>query len=95
MSFTEVLGTPLTSDYSTSQALAVGDLDGDLDLDVLIGNLDSMQLFRNDGGSNFIAVLGTPVTVAKSVQVIAFSDLVPPTSPMARACATSAYRALP
>ena len=51
--------------------------DGDSYLDLLLGQVDSVELYRNKGGSEFVAVYNTPVTVTdQNVHAVALGDLV-------------------
>jgi len=75
--FTKVLNTPFPGiAYS---AVAFADVDGDLDMDVLITGESSQsqkvaELYKNDGLGNFTLVSGTPfIAVYKSS--IAFGDI--------------------
>ncbi|MCB0795762.1 MAG: VCBS repeat-containing protein [Flavobacteriales bacterium] len=60
--FGEVLGTPFVDVYQG--AFDLKDVDGDLDLDVLItansSNGNTVILYANDGNGNFTQVMGTP-----------------------------------
>jgi hypothetical protein len=75
--FTEVLQSPpLVGVYNSSVALA--DMDGDFDLDVLVsgydGTTNTTKLYANDEQGNFTEVMGTPFD-GVSFGSVAFADV--------------------
>lgn len=79
--FTEVIGTPFIGVSWSSVAFA--DIDGDLDLDVLITGMDSRlggtwtsisKLYTNNGMGVFSEVMGTPFPKVR-LSSIAFADV--------------------
>ncbi|MFV2067852.1 MAG: FG-GAP-like repeat-containing protein, partial [Pirellulales bacterium] len=56
-----------------SQGVALGDLDSDGDLDVLLADSDGLRVWRNDGSANFVA---PPSPLGSSgIQDVALADL--------------------
>ncbi len=57
-----------------SQGVALGDLDGDGDLDAFVANTVTNQIYINDGSGNFTATATAPPTMRNS-QGVALGDL--------------------
>ena len=75
--FTLVSGTPFTG--VSNPSIAVADVDGDSDLDIVIAGQDlsglrATKLYQNNGSNNFSLVAGTPFVGVKDCS-IAFSDV--------------------
>jgi hypothetical protein len=76
--FSGVTGADITADASKTWAIALGDADGDGDLDVVAGNLDQTnRLYLNNGTATpFSGVTGTDITAeADETRSIAFGDV--------------------
>jgi hypothetical protein len=77
-SFDGIAGTDVTADADQTYALALGDVDGDGDLDVVVGNWGQPnRLYLNNGtASPFEGVAGTDITRdADNTRAIALGDV--------------------
>jgi len=79
--FEGVTGTELSGDLFYSNDLAIGDVDNDGDIDIVVGNYNSydhpsVQLFLNNGTTNpFDGVTGTEIWSAQSALAIDLGDV--------------------
>ena len=74
--FSEATGSPITVG-TNPRAVAIGDLDGDTDLDVVVSNqgLGTVSVLLGDGTGQFTAATGSPETVGTSPAAVALGDL--------------------
>ena len=69
------LGYPLGGEWTTSYAVPAGDIDGDGDLDVVVGNDRAQNLvYLNDGGGRF-SLAGRLADVADLTRDVLLADL--------------------
>ena len=77
-SFDGVTGSDITTDANITISTALGDLDGDGDLDMVAGNvMQPSRLYLNNGtGAPFAEVVGTDITTdASETYAIALGDV--------------------
>jgi len=65
----------LPSDADPTQALAVGDVDGDGDLDVFVGNAGQNRLYRNDGSGVFTDATALLPAFLDNTRAVALGDV--------------------
>jgi hypothetical protein len=66
----------LPPDADETRSLALGDIDGDGDLDLLAGNYDQDRLYRNDGSGRFTGITATHLPVdSDDASAAEFADL--------------------
>ena len=60
--FTGVSGTDISSDADRSLSIALGDLNGDDDLDIVVANYGVNKVYLGDGSGDFTGVSGTDIS---------------------------------
>ena len=66
----------LAGHYDFTKSLAWGDMDGDGDLDLVLGNYgDVIRLYRNDGGGSFVELPAAFGAAAWSTESVAWGDM--------------------
>ena len=76
--FNGVIGTDISSDINDTRAIALGDVDGDGDIDVVVGNFSgTLRLYLNNGSVDpFNNVIGVDITAdANLANAIALGDV--------------------
>jgi hypothetical protein len=74
--FTVVTGTPIGSDKDSTRSVALADVDGDGDLDVVVGNYDQKnKLYLNKGGASGFASGSVIGSEQDSTESVALADM--------------------